>query len=536
MLKGLVALLCGIFFFISLIWPLRFLPITSFYEDIFSFTGLLFGCLYCYLINSKSKLHLPIIILPLLLLIFLPLLQYFFDQIYFFETAFLSTCFIAAFSISILIGYNLSIKDNSKSLVYICSLILIISTFSSIISICQWLNIFNEFMLDKPHIKGRYSANIGQPNHMATLVLMGLISVWFSYEKKIFNNYFIIFLLILNVLGLALTQSRTPFISISIIIFFYCYYNKIFDFKLSFKQLLLIVFAYSIFWFRFNNLNIKNEQISSRFSSGYERLNIWLDGLHYIMIKPLTGWGTNQTMAAQFYNFDEFPSSVRISSLHNIILDCFLWFGIPITLLILFIFFKILINVKTRTNKIFIFPTIFFSCILVHSMLEYPLHYSYFLIPFGIFLGYIIAIENFRKLYFNQHYMLMIFLFGGVMIFLTFTDYNKTIDNQLNANLYEIQPNNTNIEIYNVVFFDQQDYKSKVVFLDKNIKINNIAALDKLQKFVSLNNDIFIYYKYLWILVNNGKIQESNKLIDLINHLYGQNLTYDEVFRNVKDK
>lgn len=77
--------------------------------------------------------------------------------------------------------------------------------------------------------------------------------------------------------------------------------------------------------------------------------------------------------------FDLYPSHEWYKSAHNVVLDLLIWNGIPIGALILLYLTGWLywLN-KGAKESVSIIAMLMVSAILIHALLEFPIHYAYF--------------------------------------------------------------------------------------------------------------------------------------------------------------
>ncbi len=181
--NGFILLSC-LFFIFSILNPYHTLPWVSFYSEKNCFISFIF--ISFLLVNEKLKI--PYVIIPVFFITLIPLIQYCVGLIVFFETALLGMVYLFCFFISIIFGYNLLKVSNGRNIFDAIGLfsytLIFISLISSLIIIFQWLNFYNlqpyilKIMTNRPY------GNLAQPNQMATILLMGIASVWYVYEKK----------------------------------------------------------------------------------------------------------------------------------------------------------------------------------------------------------------------------------------------------------------------------------------------------------------------------------------------------------------
>jgi len=118
---------------------------------------------------------------------------------------------------------------------------------------------------------------------------------------------------------------------------------------------------------------------------------IWNMFTNAIMERPVFGFGFGRSavISAQLLEAEKYPE-VHVSFFysHNIFLDIFLWVGVPIGVVIIFFLAKWIIDIFLRAKTPFQgMGFAMLLVVLIHGMVEYPLYYLYFLLPFGIILG-----------------------------------------------------------------------------------------------------------------------------------------------------
>jgi hypothetical protein len=130
------------------------------------------------------------------------------------------------------------------------------------------------------------------------------------------------------------------------------------------------------------------------------RMVIWKQMLAAIDQSPWLGYGWRQTMVAHRHGVDSVPGSTPTEYAHNLALDIVAWVGIPLGLLLLLLLawwlLRTVKDVKNSTELVLVSATI---PVMVHSMLEFPFAYAFFLFTTAWFLGALHARQlpgNFR--------------------------------------------------------------------------------------------------------------------------------------------
>lgn len=241
-----------------------------------------------------------------------------------------------------------------------------------------------------PAIDSRLSGNIAQSNHAATLIIMSICGAfYFLYGKKYYIA--LIFYVVLSVWATYLTGSRTSYISL----FFVGVYLSFFSFGRNlriwafFPLLLLVTFnsTYSL-WENFSPLNFAG--LNSRgLDSG--RYLLWQMAIEAIKKSWIFGYGAENIIFAykqQMPNHLFFFERSFVASSHNILIDMGLRFGAIFLLLSLAVGLFLIRDILLKRNDKYA-TCCYLLCIpvFVHSFLEYPLNYAYFLLPVAILLG-----------------------------------------------------------------------------------------------------------------------------------------------------
>jgi hypothetical protein len=129
---------------------------------------------------------------------------------------------------------------------------------------------------------------------------------------------------------------------------------------------------------------------ASRLEAG-PRTVIWSQLMQAVWERPLTGFGWNQVSVAQMVVAGDGPRSRLTEHSHNLLLDLVLWNGVPLALLVLGMAgwwaARTLPRIRTESGA---FGLLVIALLLAHSMVEFPLDYLYFLVPFGIALGLVV--------------------------------------------------------------------------------------------------------------------------------------------------
>ena len=122
------------------------------------------------------------------------------------------------------------------------------------------------------------------------------------------------------------------------------------------------------------------------------RTVIWAQLWDAIWLRPWLGFGWNQVGVAQVAVAADHPASRMVEHSHNILLDLALWNGVPIALVIVSLACLWIARAVRRTRTVEgAAALLMIGLFLAHSMVEFPLDYLYFLVPFSVALGIVSA-------------------------------------------------------------------------------------------------------------------------------------------------
>ncbi len=385
-------ILCGLGF--AWLTPNHIFPWLTSHSEFSIFFSLI--CLGIYTLIIKKQLIIQKQNLWLLVLAFIPLGQYLFGKIFFLGDAILSCLYVLAFLFAISLGSTLcrNIENKRKILTLFSYIVVFCCLISLYIAMLQWLLIHRHGILMAELPPGaRPFANFAQPNTLSTFLIIGIMSTIYLYENKILSKYVGSILACLLIFGIALTQSRTPWVYTLFFLIWWFWKANLIQLRTKTSGIvcgciwyLLCLTLLPIFS---NWLGVAViEDAYTRASSGFARLNMWQQMLVAIKNEPWFGYGWNQVSVAQVQNTLEFSHYEWTEHAHNFILDLFIWNGIPLGTLILITLIWWLVRFITLSNTKENFLILsMIGAVLVHAMLEFPLEYAFFLLPIGFLFG-----------------------------------------------------------------------------------------------------------------------------------------------------
>lgn len=536
-----------IFFCLSFLNPVHTLPWAGFFSEISAFIAvlLLFPLLF------KNDIQVPRITLPFLFVSVIPLIQLFLGNIFYISNAVLSTIYLFYFWLMIVLGFNFSINreninNNLNILYFLIYLFLVVGLISSFFSIFQWLNIYNNFIFIMDFKGNRPYANMAQPNHLATFLSVSVLACWYLFEKNKLNSIFCISLCLLFIFSIALTQSRTVWLISIFVISVIFLKNKNFKYNLNKKIFLLWLFYFILCVLVLPTLNvflanyfdiIQTSTILERTTTGYTRFNIWNQMVQALIEKPWSGYGWNQTTAAQFSVIDQHPGNEWATSGHNLFLDIIIWCGLPLGIfIIVFIFYFYMRLIKNINSISDLFSFLAISIIGIHSLFEYPLYYSYFLLIFGLFCGVLLKYEKKSCVKVHPIFLIGVFCFSIFFIIEIFQEYMHVDDNLFAGRLHAMGDLRTDVDLpYKLYILDNFEYQALWLGLYPKKNVNEKQIIDA-KNIVQTSLKPYNIHKYAQLLAWNGDDKEAIRQLKILHVMCDLNFTYKSLLEEEDGK
>lgn len=497
--------------------------------------------------SHDKNIYVPKVQFLLFIFPLIPLIQYFFGQVVYLSNAVLSFAYFLFFSLMIVYGYSLSIvaSDREKIFQILCYMFLIVGIISGGISILQWLNM-NYLLGDLAYLQkgSRPYANFAQPNNFSTFLFLSLFSCLYFYERKLIQSKYLFLIGLFIVFNIVLAQSRTALLVSGFIIFYFFLKKNNVVLRFSFKQLVIwnVIFISLLFLIPLitpfvGHITAQPDMVLrntvERASSGDIRLDMWQQMIAAILHQPWWGYGWNQTGLAQYYITDTFQVSLWYKSAHNMILDLLVWNGLILGGLILLYFTAWLLWLnKGVKDNISIIATLMVCAILIHGMLEFPLHYAYFLLPAGFLLGIIQAqYTNLPSLKVNGRVFAVIGLITIVGALVTTRDYFLYKEQSVLASKTEALTVDQQHTMQKQIWLITQ-FKERVwwIGLDPKTEMTEQQLAD-LERMVANLASKYDLHKYAQVLAFNGKEQEAKHQLWILKTLHKQHIEYDDLLK-----
>jgi len=259
----------------------------------------------------------------------------------------------------------------------------------------------------RTYIAGRAVGNMRQPNHLSSLLIWAIVAAVWLGDARVVRRWAGHAMALLFVFVVVLSGSRTGALSVGLLALW-----ALLDRRLSRPAralLLLLPVAYGVFWLGASAWADYGHHVfggETRFSTkgdiSSSRVAIWSNTIALIRMHPWAGVGFGEFNFA--WTLTPFPGRpvAFFDHTHNLALQLIVELGLPLGTLVLALLLWALwralrMALEARADAdpaqapLRRAAFMMVLLILLHSLLEYPLWYAYFLLPtafaFGLCLG-----------------------------------------------------------------------------------------------------------------------------------------------------
>lgn len=360
----------------------------------------------------------------------------------------------------------------------------------------------------------RPSANLGQPNQLATLLLWGVLAAAWGLVRGRISGGVGTLLVAFLLFGIALTGSRTAWIGVALLVVAAWWWRSLWRSAhlpwvatgLGFYFVLCVAIQG---WL---GLLLNGTEATDVVRMGSElRPLAWAVFLDAAWQRPWFGYGWNQTALAQLTVATAHPSLHNVFSYaHNLFLDLILWCGIPLGLLLsaslLGWFWTRFRAVQSAENAVLL---LFLLVVANHAMLELPLYYAYFLLPTGLVMGMLNTRLGARPVLSVGRWTAgLLWLAATTLLVLLVRDYSRVEPSYENLNFEWLHLKVAPIGPPDVLLLTQ--WHDFVEFARYEPKAGlNQTELDALRSIPELFSGALFLHKYASILALNQRPDES---------------------------
>jgi len=374
-------------------------------------------------LTSRLPLQFPRLALGVFLLSLWPLAQFASGVIFFFGDALLASVYLMGLAWAIALAFGCA-EQNPAFVDWLAGTVVAGALLSALAATCQWLGIEGLDGWVYEIEKGmRPYGNFGQPNSLASLLLMGCAAVLYLRLAGKWRALPMALVIALLLAGVAMSRSRMALLALFILAAWLWAGRKRLHLSISGREIAAIALGGAGLWFVWPTfsafLGLSSVGSWERLTGvgGDVRLTMLTEFLDAAWQRPFSGWGWNQVSVAHLAVAPDYPHNNMNFSSHNLFVDLMVWNGgLGGMLLSLFI----LAWAALRLRQVNTLPGWFALAVVLilgtHAQFEYPLDYAFFLVPCGLCIGIVEASASARHWRLPGHAAIWPLLLGATLL------------------------------------------------------------------------------------------------------------------------
>jgi hypothetical protein len=525
----------GVFSFFVYIFPVFIPPWLSFYHECLAVLSCLFLVLLLTIYSDRCVFG--VVSLFSLCVALIPLFQWTLGVIYFFGDAALASAYLLCFALVTVCGDCLKKRSLcEKASLFFSSLYFLLSFINVFFAINQYfyLNLAEGFLAVTD---SRPYGNLGQPNNFASVLVISFLCGWYLFEKYAFSRKVYYLWVFYICIGLVLAQSRTTLlVGLCLTIFYLLFYRKI-AFRAATYDFLWIAVCYASLYIALPLLRqvlLGDVDGGLREITVYDaaRLSIWYESFLAIVNGPLWGYGWNQIGVAQVLVESDLGSAIHFRHAHNLFLDLLLYNGpvlgsVLICAIVLFAW-RAFINCRTLEGWVVL---AIIGSVFIHAMLEFPLHYAYFLLPVAFFVGLvdvpaISKCANAFSIVYPSWLNIPVVAIGAVLLVIIWRDYtiihkeHFTLGIELNG-VFERNPSSEKTK--NILLLTQRREYLDFGRAEAVVGMSD-ADVEWMKKVSHRFPSPYYLSKYAKACQLNGRYEEADRVLRVVKRLFGEEM------------
>lgn len=365
-------------------WPTLYSEVTS---------GLAVAVLAIWVVLSRTRLELDALSLGFAFAAAIPLLQAIVGLFAFPGEAPMVSVYLLGFAVAVATARLCEVEEPGRLPDALFAGLIVAALASTALALAQWLQLDWGPLLAPVAVGTRSMANVGQANELSTLLVWGLVGLWWSNSRRSIGGAVTFLAAAALLLGVASTQSRTGWLGVGLLLALGVLSPrplKTHRHRAAFIVLGLWFLALILGWTEATAIVGAGgaEALDSRLTSG-RRPEIWALMIDGISHRPWLGYGWNQGRLVQLAELPNYAHmKIGIQHAHNLVLDLMVWNGVPLGLTLAGLlgawFWWQLRRTVTESQALLVLGLAVF---MMHCFLELPHSKAFFLAPAALMMG-----------------------------------------------------------------------------------------------------------------------------------------------------
>lgn len=373
--------------------PNHYRPWVAFHLEFVAFVGMASLFAAC-LLDEGDKVAVPAAAIWIAVLAIGPWLHYVAGISLFSGDAVLSSFYLMGLAAAVVVGCcctqtRPALGESLMHALWIAALLSAFIGFLQWLALQEWLGIY----VVQVDPGDRALGNLGQPNQLATLLLMGMVALAYVYERGLVGTAGFALAVAFMTYVLVLTQSRAGMLGLLVVAGFLLA-KRTSTSRVQARHLVawLAFFFLMTLLFPAISRGLLLGGVRESFGTTSDRLLIWSQVWDGIVQAPWLGYGWNQTPTAHMAGALMHPGDITYTYAHNVVLDLLAWAGLPIGMALVGIGTYWFVTRMARVcQPVAIYAMATLLPFAVHSLLEFPFAYGYFLLWAGLMVGVVEA-------------------------------------------------------------------------------------------------------------------------------------------------
>jgi hypothetical protein len=246
---------------------------------------------------------------------------------------------------------------------------------------------------------GRPYGNVAQPNQFCTLSFLGLCALGLLNQGRRVQGFSFWLAALFLLGGVAMSDSRTGWLQLGALVVLVAGLGRRTGLRMPVRTAATLAAVLAVVAWNWQDINealliSSGRALAEKADAGLRRLH-WSSMVDAIGREPWWGYGWQQAGLAQGRVAADHPFvGEYIEHSHNLVLDLLVWAGIPVGgALAALLLWWLMSRLARVGDPVAAWLLAGIVGLAIHSMLEYPLEYAYFLLPLGVAVGAVDALH-----------------------------------------------------------------------------------------------------------------------------------------------